>query len=312
MTFTATTQATAGVIGSPYGDTRAYIINPARPSRLLPVGAVGELCLSGNQVGRGYLNRADITAATFVPDPFAPGLTMYRSGDRARWTSDGFIEYLGRQDDAFVKLRGLRIDTGEVEDAITGAGDTFAVVELLELRDQPHLVGFISRTLAPTGEADLALAFDPESGEEKTTNDPLRVARRRCAVLPPGRSRVRDPHSLACPACHAAEREQQVRQKAVARVLPETRRCTRRDILRDPDANARPARRGIHAGACDCACVVQRSRTRRGRRRREFVGARRLLRARRRLDRRRADAFWPESVEDGDLAQGDLDWPYDR
>ena len=161
MTFTATTQASAGVIGSPYGDTRAYIVDTANTSRLLPVGAVGELCLSGNQVGRGYLNRPDLTAAAFVPDPYAPGLTMYRSGDRARWTSDGFIEYLGRQDDAFVKLRGLRIDTGEVEDAITGAGDTFAVVELLELRGQPHLVAFISHALAPTGEAHLALSYDP-------------------------------------------------------------------------------------------------------------------------------------------------------
>ncbi|KAI0667972.1 acetyl-CoA synthetase-like protein [Trametes maxima] len=166
MTFTETTQASAGVIGSPYGDTRAYIVDPARPSRPLPVGAVGELCLSGNQVGRGYLNRPDLTAAAFVPDPFASGLTMYRSGDRARWTSDGFIEYLGRQDDAFIKLRGLRIDVGEVEDALAGAGDTFAVVELLDLRGAPHLVAFLSRTLAPTGEARLALSFDPASDAE--------------------------------------------------------------------------------------------------------------------------------------------------
>ncbi|TBU25911.1 acetyl-CoA synthetase-like protein [Dichomitus squalens] len=165
MTFTAHTKAAAGVIGRSYGDTRAYIVDTRDPSRLLPVGAVGELCLSGNQVGRGYLNRPDLTAAAFIPDPFAPGLTMYRSGDRARWTSDGFIEYLGRQDDAFVKLRGLRIDTGEVEDAITGVGETFAVVELLQLRGQPHLVTFMSKTLAPTGEAKLELA-EPRDEEE--------------------------------------------------------------------------------------------------------------------------------------------------
>ncbi|KAH9923419.1 enterobactin synthase subunit F, partial [Epithele typhae] len=79
----------------------------------------GELCLSGNQVGRGYLGRPDLTAAAFLPDPFSePRLMMYRSSDRARWTSDGLIEYLGRQDDTFVKPRGLRVDTGESEDAI--------------------------------------------------------------------------------------------------------------------------------------------------------------------------------------------------
>ncbi|KAH9915161.1 acetyl-CoA synthetase-like protein [Epithele typhae] len=154
MTFTADTNVPAGVIGSPYGDTRAYIVDPRRPDTRVPVGAVGELCLSGNQVGRGYLGRPDLTAAAFVPDPFAPGLTMYRSNDRARWTSDGLIEYLGRQDDAFVKLRGLRIDPGESE----------ARSLLLELRGQPHLVAFVSKALAPAGEARLVL-LDPENAD---------------------------------------------------------------------------------------------------------------------------------------------------
>ncbi|KAI0667793.1 hypothetical protein C8Q78DRAFT_1082073 [Trametes maxima] len=145
MTFTKTTQASAGVIGSPYRDTRAYIVDPTRPSRLLPVNAIGELC-----------------------DPFASGLMMYRLGDRARWTSDGFIGYLGRQDDTFAKLCGLRIDVGEVEDAL--AGDTFAVVELLELSGAPHLVASLSRTLAPTGEARLALSFDLASDAQGATH----------------------------------------------------------------------------------------------------------------------------------------------
>ncbi|KAH9926539.1 uncharacterized protein BXZ73DRAFT_102801 [Epithele typhae] len=82
MTFASDTNVPAGVIGSPYGDTRAYIIDPRRPDTRVPVG---ELCLSGNQVGRRYLGRPDLTAAAFVPDPFSePRLMMYRSSDRAR------------------------------------------------------------------------------------------------------------------------------------------------------------------------------------------------------------------------------------
>lgn len=92
-----------------------------------------------------------------MTDPFDPTLRMYRTGDRARWTSDGFIEYLGREQDGQVKLRGLRIDTGEIEAALMKVADTFAAVELLELDGKPHLTAFISRTVATDANQTVSL-----------------------------------------------------------------------------------------------------------------------------------------------------------
>jgi len=98
-------------IGRPIAGTRTYLLD--RDLRLVPLGAVGELCLGGIQVGRGYGGRPDLTADRFVPDEFVPGGRLYRTGDRARWLPNGELEYLGRNDDQ-VKLRGFRIETDEV------------------------------------------------------------------------------------------------------------------------------------------------------------------------------------------------------
>lgn len=109
------------LIGRPVGNTRLYVLGandvPAE------IGDAGELCIAGIQVGRGYLNRADLTAEKFVPDPFA-GLfhdlehaVMYRTGDLARWLPDGNLEYLGRLDFQ-VKISGQRVELGEVEAAL--------------------------------------------------------------------------------------------------------------------------------------------------------------------------------------------------
>ena len=104
-------------IGKPIDNTAVYILGP--DGGLNPVGIPGELCIGGKGVGRGYLNRPELTSEKFLPDPFSniPGDRMYRTGDLARWLPDGNIEYLGRLDDQ-VKIRGYRIELGEIESVL--------------------------------------------------------------------------------------------------------------------------------------------------------------------------------------------------
>lgn len=103
-------------IGRPIDNVRLYILD--KNHKLLPVGVPGELYISGICVARGYINNPGLTAERFLPDPFFPGQSMYKTGDKARWYPKGDIEYLGRLDFQ-VKIRGLRIELGEIEKVLS-------------------------------------------------------------------------------------------------------------------------------------------------------------------------------------------------
>ena len=103
-------------IGQPIPDLDLYVLDSALdPS---PAGLPGELYIGGDGVARGYLRRPELTAERFIPHPWRPGTLLYKSGDLARRTADGDLEYLGRADQQ-VKVRGFRIELGEIEAALS-------------------------------------------------------------------------------------------------------------------------------------------------------------------------------------------------
>uniref|UniRef100_UPI00389A2598 amino acid adenylation domain-containing protein n=1 Tax=Mycobacterium sp. HUMS_1102779 TaxID=3383487 RepID=UPI00389A2598 len=132
-------------IGRPIANTGAHILDAHMQP--VPVGVPGELFIGGVGLGRGYLNRPDLTDAVFVPDPFRsgePGQRLYRTGDLTRYLPDGNIDYLGRLDFQ-VKIRGFRIEPGEVEAAVAQhpAVSEAAVVTRTDSRGNTMLVAHV-------------------------------------------------------------------------------------------------------------------------------------------------------------------------
>ncbi|MGI5274222.1 amino acid adenylation domain-containing protein [Nonomuraea sp. CA-218870] len=127
-------------IGRPIGGTTAHVLGPY--GEPVPPGFPGELCLGGEGLARGYLGRPELTADRFVPDPHGPpGARLYRTGDRVRRWPDGTLEFLGRFD-AQVKVRGFRVEPGEVETALlTHPGVRQAVVTADGERLAAYVVG---------------------------------------------------------------------------------------------------------------------------------------------------------------------------
>ncbi len=136
-------------IGFAIGNTRLYVLD----ARLepVPIGVAGELHIAGTGVGRGYLNRADLTRERFLPDPFSTeaGARMYKTGDLARYLPDGQLEFLGRIDHQ-VKLRGYRIELGEIESVLRqhpGVAEAAVTVQD-DAATGRRLVGYVTQTPA--------------------------------------------------------------------------------------------------------------------------------------------------------------------
>jgi amino acid adenylation domain-containing protein len=143
-------------LGKPIANTRCYILD--NQNQLVPVGGIGELCIAGCGVSRGYLNNPELTVDRFVENPHVPKERMYKTGDLARWTYDGSIVFLGRIDHQ-VKIRGYRIELGEIENQLLNHPEIKEAVVVPKERD--------------TSDTHLCAYFVPASSYSPTPTHPL-------------------------------------------------------------------------------------------------------------------------------------------
>ncbi|ENZ8010074.1 enterobactin non-ribosomal peptide synthetase EntF [Klebsiella pneumoniae] len=144
-------------IGWPVWNTGLRILDAAM--RPVPPGVAGDLYLTGIQLAQGYLGRPDLTASRFIADPFAPGERMYRTGDVARWLTNGAVEYLGRSDDQ-LKIRGQRIELGEIDRVMSALPDVAQAVSHACVFNQAAATGGDARQLVGYLVSDPGLPLD--------------------------------------------------------------------------------------------------------------------------------------------------------